>query len=102
MMEIEIWLWRNNDVRTYMLTSSEFLKLDNCGKQIDLPLWHVSVANDHFLDNDLVEQHLQIIFSELHSMKISGLMKHAPTVIATAKEATPFVPTLLRKKLAEQ
>jgi pimeloyl-ACP methyl ester carboxylesterase len=101
MMEVEIWLWRNNDLRTHMYTTNEFLRLDNCRVQVDLPLWHAGVANDHFFDNAIVEQHLQVIFPELHTMKITGLTKHAPTVIATAKDAAPFVPQQLRKRLSQ-
>lgn len=100
MIEVEIWLWRNNDLRTYMYTSNQFLRLDNCKKQINLPVWHVSVANDHFFDNDLVEQHLQVIFTKLNSMKVTGMSMHAPTVIATAKDAAPFVPAKLRRQLS--
>lgn len=102
MIEVEIWLWRNNELRTYMYTSNQFLRLDNCKQQINLPVWHVSVSGDHFLDNDLVEQHLQVIFAKLHSMKVSGITKHAPTVVATAKDAAPFVPIRLRRQLARQ
>jgi pimeloyl-ACP methyl ester carboxylesterase len=100
MMEVEVWLWRNNELRTYMYTTNQMLKLDNCKKQIDLPVWHVGVAGDHFFDNELVEQHLQVVFTKLNSMKVSGLMKHAPTVIATAKDAAPFVPVRLRRQLS--
>lgn len=98
MMEVEIWLWRNNDVRTYMYTTVQFLKFDNCQSQVPLPVWHVGTENDHFFDNQLVEQHMRIIFSDFHGMRIN-LTKHAPTVIATAKEAAPFVPAKLRQIL---
>jgi pimeloyl-ACP methyl ester carboxylesterase len=100
MTEIEIWLWRNNDVRTYMATSLSMLTLDNCGKHIRLPLWHVGVKNDHFFDNNLVEQHLRVIFDEFNGMMID-LTNHAPTVIANEKDAAPFVPAELRKILNE-
>jgi pimeloyl-ACP methyl ester carboxylesterase len=100
MMDVEVWLWRNNELRTYMYTSSQFLRLDNCKKQVNLPVWHVAVDGDHFFDNDLVEQHLQVIFSELHSMRVSGMTKHAPTVVATEKDAAPFIPPKLRRQLS--
>lgn len=102
MIEVEVWLWRNNDPRTYMYTSNQILKLDNCKAQVNLPVWHVSVGEDHFFDNDLVEQHLQVIFTKLNAMKIAGMSKHAPTVIADAKDAAPFVPARLRKQLSRQ
>jgi pimeloyl-ACP methyl ester carboxylesterase len=100
MMEVEVWLWRNNELRTYMYTTNQMMRLDNCKKQIDLPVWHVGVTGDHFFDNDLVEQHLQVVFSKLTTMKVTGLMKHAPTVIATVKDAAPFIPLRLRRELS--
>lgn len=101
MMDVEVWLWRNNDVRTYMYTTGEFLKLDNCREQVDLPVWHVGVKNDHFFDNNLVEQHMRVIFPDFHGMKVA-MTKHAPTVIADARDAAPFVPPALRKLLSQQ
>lgn len=100
MMEVEVGLWRNNDVRTYMDTTIEMLTLDNCRKQIDLPIWHVGMTNDHFFNNNNVEQHMRVIYNDFHRMDIN-LSKHAPTVIATAKEAAPFIPAKLRQLLSK-
>ncbi len=100
MLDVEVDLWRDNDVRTYMYTTTQFLKFDNCKSQIDLPVWHVGVKNDHFFDNNLVEQHMRIIFNDFHGMAIN-MTKHAPTVIAEAKDAAPFVPPKLRKVLSQ-
>ena len=102
MMDVEVWLWRNNELRTYMYTSNQILRLDNCARQVNLPVWHVGVDGDHFFDNELVEQHLQVVFTQLNSMKIKGLDKHAPTVIANAKDAAPFIPARLRRQLSRQ
>lgn len=101
MMEVEVGLWRNNDVRTYMDTTIAMLTLDNCQKQIDLPVWHIGMTNDHFFDNNLVEQHMRVIFAEFNMLKIN-LSKHAPTVIASAKEAAPFIPLKLRQMLSKK
>jgi len=100
MMEVEVGLWRNNDVRTYMDTTIEMLTLDNCRKRIDLPVWHVGMTNDHFFNNNNVEQHMRVIYNDFHRMEIN-LSKHAPTVIATAKEAAPFIPAKLRQLLSK-
>lgn len=99
MVNVEIWLWRNNDVRTYMYTTTQFLKFNNCDRKVDLPVWHVGVKNDHFFDNTVIEQHLRIIFNDFYGMTVN-MGKHAPTVIADAKDAAPFVPPKLRRKLA--
>lgn len=101
MLDVEVGLWRDNDVRTYMYTTSEFLKLDNCTRQVNLPVWHVGVQHDHFFDNNLVEQHMRVIFTDFIPMTIN-MTKHAPTVIASAKDAAPFVPPKLRKVLSQQ
>lgn len=100
MIEVEVDLWRNNDARTYMYTSKQFLTLDNCKSQVDLPVWHVGVQDDHFFDNEIVEQHMRVIFSDFNGMTIN-MTKHAPTVIADAKDAAPFVPAKLRKVLSQ-
>lgn len=99
MLKVEIGLWRANDVRTHMYTMGSMLTLDNCTKRVNLPVWHVATKNDHFLNNRNVEQHLRVIFTDFDGAEVD-LTKHAPTVIADAKEAEPFVPQKLRKVLA--
>lgn len=101
MLKVEVGLWRDNDVRTYMFTTADFLKFSNCHAKVDLPVWHVGVKDDHFFDNHLVEQHMRVIFSDFHGMTIA-LGKHAPTVIADAKDAAPFIPPPLRRELGRK
>lgn len=101
MTEVEIWLWHNNDVRTWMYTTIQMLTLDNCKVKVDLPVWHVGMKVDHFLNNAVIEQHMRIIFPEFHGMTLdSPQHAHAPTVIASEKEAAPFIPQKLRRKLS--
>lgn len=100
MLQVEIGLWRSNDVRTWARTATEMLTIDNCRHQIVLPVWHVGVANDHFFNNYNVEQHLKVIFSDFHGFTIK-LGKHAPTVIATPKEAEQYLPLALRRALGK-
>jgi homoserine acetyltransferase len=97
-MDFEIYLWHANDVRTHMATSAEFLHLDNCQKQVALPVHHVSVKADRYFDNHIVEQHFRVIFSDFKAYK-SRMGSHAPSVIADAKEAAPLLPKGLRKLL---
>lgn len=101
MLKVEIGLWRDNDVRTHMYTLGSMLKLDNCTKRVDLPVWHVATKNDHFLNNQVVEQHMRVVFTDFYGMEVD-LTKHAPTVIADAKDAEPFIPPKLRKVLARK
>ncbi len=100
LMDVEIGLWHDNEVRTYMFTTAEFLKFDNCGSRVDLPVWHVAAKSDHFFDNHLVEQHMRIIFKDFHRVEVD-MTTHAPSVIANEKMAAPFIPPKLRRKLAQ-
>lgn len=101
MLQVEIRLWRDNDVRTYMYTTIIMFTLDNCRQRVNLPVWHVAVKHDHFFNNDVIEQHMLVTFTGFEGMKIN-LTKHAPTVIADAKDAEPFIPAKLRRLLAKQ
>jgi pimeloyl-ACP methyl ester carboxylesterase len=100
MIEIEIGLWHADDIRSWAATTVSMLTLDNCQAQIDLPVWHVGTYNDHFFDNNLVEQHMRVIFKDFHGMTVK-MPGHAPTVIADAKMAAPFMPPKLRRALAQ-
>jgi pimeloyl-ACP methyl ester carboxylesterase len=95
MMDTEIVLWHKNHVRTHWLTTHEMLNVDNCTKQIDLPVWHVSTANDHFFNHAVVEQHMRVIFSDFHAVE-TITTSHAPSVIADAEAAQPLIPKKLR------
>ena len=98
LMDIEVGLWQDNDVRTYMYTTTQFLKLDNCKQRVNVPLWHVSTKADHFFDHNIVEQHLRVIFKDFHSAE-AKLNSHAPSVLADEAMAAPMVPEALRKVL---
>ncbi len=100
-MDFEIHLWHGDDTRTYMKTAVEFLTVDNCNKQIDLPLWHVTAKSDRYFDKYQVEQHLQIIFKDFQSVT-ANMDSHAPSVITDKKTAASMLPKRLRKVLAQQ
>lgn len=99
MLDFEVHLWQCNEVRTYMKTSVEFLTLDNCQKQIALPVWHVSVDADRYFNNALVEQHLRLIYQDFHSAK-AKLNSHAPSIIADKETARGLIPYRIRNLLA--
>ena len=101
LMDFEVHLWHCNDVRTYMFTTVEFFTLDNCQKQVDLPVWHVSVSADRYFDNSLVEQHMKVIFNRFHQIK-AKIDNHAPSVVADQKQASVMVPPTLRRLLASK
>ncbi len=98
LMDMEIVLWHANDVRTHMYTTHDMLTVDNCQKQIDLPLWHVAASFDQYFDGHMVEQHLRVIFQDVIIAKNKSL-KHAPSVIADAAESMIMIPPKVRRAL---
>lgn len=100
-MDIEIDLWKINDIRTQFKHYVEIFKLDNTGRTVDLEVHHVAAHGDRYFDNLRVEEHMRRIYKDfkLYYMKTSN---HAPTVIATAKEAAPFIPRELKKTLNQK
>lgn len=97
----EVILWQSNDIRTYMDTTITMLTANNCELQVNLPVHHIIVGSDRYFDNHRVEQHLAIIYSKVHLVE-SKQPNHAPTVVATAKEASVFIPQEIRKLLLKK
>ncbi len=97
----EVELWRMNDFRTQMDNTRTMLKLNLCDERIALPLWHIAVSHDRYFDNHVVEQHLGVIYEDVQVLQ-SKALGHAPTIVATAEEARPFIPTKLRRILAKR
>jgi hypothetical protein len=99
-MDVEIWLWQHNDLRTQAATTAEFLRLDNCKMQIDLPVWHVSADSDQYFDHHLIEQHLRIIFKEVN-IAHSKITNHTSNVVADEKEVMGLIPPELRRVMRQ-
>lgn len=100
-ISFEIGLWQSNDIRTYMDTTVTMFTVNNCNMQVDLPVHHIVVDTDRYFDNHSVEQHLAIIYNKVDIIK-SLQSTHAPTVVATAKEASVFIPPAVRKLLLKK
>jgi pimeloyl-ACP methyl ester carboxylesterase len=98
-LDFEAYLWQCNDIRTRGYTGRRFTSVDLCNAQVALPVFHVAAANDHYFDNDTVEQHLNVVYSDVQ-MSVVESLAHAPTVVADAAGAAPYVPQKLRKLLA--
>jgi pimeloyl-ACP methyl ester carboxylesterase len=98
MMDFEVQLWQKNDVRTHWRTTSEFLQLDNCKKRINLPLWHVASKADHYFDNYMVEQHMQVVYAD-YRKSVMNSPAHTPSILGTKKELAIMVPPALRRVL---
>jgi pimeloyl-ACP methyl ester carboxylesterase len=100
-MDMEIKLWHQNDIRTQFKNYLEMFNLDNTSIRVNLPVYHVAAKQDRYFNNVLVEEHMRRIFSDF-KIFYSKASNHAPTVIATAKEAAPFMPPELRRELAKK
>lgn len=98
-IDAEVKLWQINDVRTRMRTMADMFSLDVCDKQVDLPVYHVSVDSDRYFDNATVEQHMRVIYKDFRGMPTT-IPGHMPSIVATAEEAAPFVPAKLKRVLA--
>lgn len=98
-LETEVKLWHDNHLRTHLYTTYEFLGVDNCQKRVAVPVWHVHAKNDYYFNNQVVEQHMRIIFKEYVGIELN-LHSHAPSVNATKKEAAEFIPAKLRRLLS--
>lgn len=100
-MALEVKMWQANDVRTHWLTTSQFFKIDNCQKKIDLPVHHVASKADHYFDNQLVKQHMLVTFSDYHRYVMNS-KAHTPSIMADKKEAGVMLPPALRRVLARK
>lgn len=99
LIDFETYLWQCNHARTQCYTGNRFLRIDLCDNRVDLPVYHVCVENDRYFDNNIVEQHLNLIYNKVHMLRVSIGM-HAPTVVASAKQVAPFIPMKLRRVLS--
>lgn len=97
-MNMEIGLWHANDIRTQFKTYTEMFDLDNCRVRVKLPLYHIAVENDRYLDKNRVEEHLMQIFDSVEIF-YTDAPNHAPTIIATVEEARGFIPDELKRRI---
>ncbi len=93
--DFEVHLWRCNDARTHMYTSLVMLTADNCGVKVDVPVVHLSVKTDNYFDNNIVEQHMQVVFSSYKPIAVN-IHGHNISVVATKQQSEPLVPAKLR------
>lgn len=98
----EVGLWKMNDVRTRMYTMTTMFTLDLCNEQVPgVPAVHVSAGADRYFDNNIVVEHLRVIFEKVESVT-SIMPNHAPSIMADAEEAKMYVPQRLQKILNKQ
>lgn len=98
LVRFETRLWQENDVRTHWYTTSEFLALDNCTKEIHLPLFSVFSNADQYFDTSIVEQHMRVVYDEVTVATMKSV-SHTPSIVGTKQELSVMIPAALKKKL---
>lgn len=99
-MQFETQIWQVNDVRTHWYTTFEFLDLDNCRKQIDLPVIHVISREDHYFNNELVKQHMLVVFKRYRKF-VAESKAHTPSILADEIASAVLIPPGLRRLLMQ-
>lgn len=99
-MDFEVKLWQANDVRTHWLTTSAFLRLDNCYGRLDMEVIHVQSKEDHYFNNEIVRQHMQVVFKRYKKF-VAKSKAHTPSVLADKTASGVLLPPGLRKILAK-
>ncbi len=97
-LQNEVRSWRSSDVRTYMMTIITMFSVDNCTQSVDAPVWHVMVNDDDYLNNQIVEQHMQVIFRSYQKIP-TKMTRHSLGFIGDKKTASPLMPSQLRTML---
>ncbi|HEX5394872.1 MAG TPA: alpha/beta hydrolase [Candidatus Saccharimonadales bacterium] len=100
-INFEIKLWKANDFRTWTYSCVSLFRLDLTKRHADLPVYHVSVDDDHYFSQVQVESHMRRIFKDFELVP-TKLPAHAPTVLATPKDVEPFIPPKIRVLLRRQ
>jgi pimeloyl-ACP methyl ester carboxylesterase len=97
-VDFDVKIWQANDVRTHWYTTCKFLNVDNCDSKINLPVYHVVSASDHYFDNEIVKQHMLVVFKDYHRYTADS-KAHTPDILADKKRMRVFVPPGLRRVL---
>lgn len=97
-IKTEVVLWRINDVRTRMKTIYDSFNVNLLDKQINLPVHHIYVEDDRFFNNQIVEQHMRIIYKDFIGIK-TDIVGHMPSIVATKQDADVFIPKELKELL---
>jgi len=98
-LSVKVSSWQRTNLRTHLSTLSESMKLDNCKKPIDIPLWHIPITADNRLDQQLVEQHLKVVYRDYHQNTVD--LSKTSMILLDNKAATQLLPTKLRRALAK-
>jgi pimeloyl-ACP methyl ester carboxylesterase len=97
-VDFDVKIWQANDVRTHWLTTSQFLALDNCRQKIDLPVVHIVARHEHYFNNEIVKQHMLVVFKRYRRFQ-ANTKAHTANILADKKAAGVMLPAGLRRLL---
>jgi len=93
-------LWQQNDLRTRARSIREVLLLDNCQVRVNAPVWHVSGAHARLVNEQLAEQHLQVVFTEYHQTKTNAQLDDI-VQLSNPTYAAKLLPLKIRQQLRQ-
>lgn len=96
---VDYKLWSVNEIRTHAQAIRTMLTIDNCRDRINLPLWHITFKNQTFFNDNYVEQHLKVIYSEYH--KLNSKFKLDLPLGSPYSKVNVIIPAKLRQKLSK-
>jgi pimeloyl-ACP methyl ester carboxylesterase len=99
-MDMELELWKVNDLRTWMRSNIEMFHLDNTKARVNLAVLHLSVRKDRYFDLRRVSKHYKQIFNKYDHIQLPT-DTHGPSVIATPEEAIVLIPPKLQALLRQ-
>jgi len=97
-VDFDVQIWQANDVRTHWYTTSQFLNVDNCSKSINLPVYHVTSSEEHYFNNEVVKQHMLVVFNEYHHY-LAKSKAHTPSILGDKQDMRTMLPPGLRRIL---
>lgn len=98
--DFEAYLWRHNDLKTHMKAAHIRLTVNNLENRVDLPLHHVYMTSSGEFDHAIVDQHLQVVFSETHTYPLR-VKKQRLMAVPDKRAARVWIPAGLKAILRQ-
>ncbi len=96
--QIDIDLWRINDVRTRGYTAYKMFISDLTYLHVPLAVHHIHVPDDQYFYRDRVKQHMSMIYTGYHEY-LANFVSHGSPLIATESEAMSMFNQELQKHI---
>jgi pimeloyl-ACP methyl ester carboxylesterase len=88
----------DTNLRTYLMYKFQILNIDICKKQVNVPLWHVSLQSNN-TNVKVTEQHLQVVYRNFHQSKVN--IDSRIVAIQNKQVASKLLPSKLRRMLLQ-